>query len=354
MYGKNIQAPSDPLQKISEEQFYSMLTHPKPEIESRIRSLRTGYTIDARRYSELKRKLPYVVCGSFNPPSRCIAHFACTDTFILDFDHLSEKQLSLDDLRQRFKADSRVMICFASPSLDGLKLLFHLKDRCFDAGLYSLFYKNFAQSFARQYDIEQVLDARTSDVSRACFISVDPQAYFNPDADPVDLHALVSDDASAFFDNGPDAGKSDQKKKAPAPKKAEPAAEPPAKPEPPKDKPPVDPSKDVMARIRETLRKVPPRPVRQVYVPEQLNDIIGPLCEVIKKAGLEVTEVRNIQYGKKIRTRVGTYEGELNLFYGKRGYTPVESPRRGTDAELNQLMVAIVEAFLASPDSLPF
>ena len=45
--------------------------------------------------------------------------------------------------------------------------------------LYSLFYKKFVKSFSEQYDLQQVVDAKTSDVSRACFLSHDKDAFYN-------------------------------------------------------------------------------------------------------------------------------------------------------------------------------
>lgn len=92
------------------------------------------------------------------------------------------------------KADNRVVLCFVSPGEDGLKVLFRLKERCYDAGLYSLFYKIFVHDFAQQYNFQQVIDAKTCDVTRACFISVDADAYFNADATPIDLKAYADVD----------------------------------------------------------------------------------------------------------------------------------------------------------------
>lgn len=53
--------------------------------------------------------------------------------------------------------------------------------------------------------------------------------------------------------------------------------------------------------------------------------------------GLEVYEVIDINYGKKFRIRMGNKMAELNVFYGKRGFSVVESPRNGTDSELNDI-----------------
>lgn len=339
MFGNNIQSPADPLQKVQESYLYHSLVNPKAEVLSAMQQLRIVYSMDATRYAQLKRQLPYIVCGMFNPPYRRTENFAYTESLILDFDHLSAKKIDLQELRQRVVGDSRVMMCFASPSMDGLKVLVRLKERCYDSGLYKIFYKAFAASFAQSLDIDQALDARTSDVTRACFVSVDPEAYYNEAAEGVGLTAYVQpDNPLAVYDMKKEQAKEEkeQKKNAPA------------------DPPQKDPTKDIMDKIRSTLGHNAPVKKREPFVPQQLDDIIGPICDKIKETGIIVTEVVNIQYAKKIRCQLGLRQGELNLFYGKKGYSVVESPRRGTDDELNHLIADITRAFLADMSPLPY
>ncbi len=85
-----------------------------------------------------------------------------------------------------------------------------------------------------------------------------------------------------------------------------------------------------------------------VVVPEVLNEIIGDLKKYIEQTGAIVTEIKNIQYAKKIHLRIGLKEAEINLFYGKKGFTVVQSPKSGTDAKMNELAAEIVESFLAT------
>ena len=101
------------------------------------------------------------------------------------------------DLRKTITSDTRTVMCFVSPGGDGLKVLFRFSERCYDAGLYKTFYKAFLDRFARQYGVEQVVDGKTCDVTRACFLSADAEAYYNPDAEPVVLTDYVNPDADA-------------------------------------------------------------------------------------------------------------------------------------------------------------
>ena len=44
---------------------------------------------------------------------------------------------------------------------------------------------------------------------------------------------------------------------------------------------------------------------------------------------------------------MGLKQAEVNLFYGKRGFSVIQSPRTGTNPELNVLMVDLIKQYLA-------
>ncbi len=334
LFGKNITSTADMLAKVPIDNIYHALRNPKAETVSQIRNLRLVRSIDYKRYSALKRQLPYIVCGIFSPPYRRGENFAYIEYFILDIDKLSDKQMQVDELRKRIETDSRVRLCFVSPSEDGLKVMFKLTGRCYDKGIFTLFYKLFAQQFARQYGIEQVVDNQTCDVTRACFISIDEKAYYNPDSELVDISTYAPhNDLSAFF-----SAKKELEAAAKAKKNATPTPEPAATP---------DVDSDVIQNIRAILNpKAAQRQTKNYFVPEQLNAIIGELKQFIEQTGLTVLSINNISYGKKIQMQLQHKKAVVNLFYGKRGYTAVISPQTGTDAELNELAVGLVNTFL--------
>ncbi len=339
-YGKIITNPSDPLEKVSIERLLKGLRTPKPDIEAKVRNLRIIYSIDKKRYNEVKRQLPYVVCGIFNPPFRKVENFAYTEYFIVDIDHIASKGLNLMNVRQNIETDPRVLITFVSPSQDGIKVLFRLKERCCDSGIYSLFYRAFVQKFSEMYQLQQVIDARTSDVSRACFISVDPDAHYNETAVPVDIADYIDlNDTHTLFD------RDDELKEA-----AKQAQPPRVGPKPASEK---DPDADIISQIRETLG-IKPRERRKapVHVPDQLNDIIGEIKAYVERTGIVVTQIIDIQYGKKIRMKMGLSEAEINVFYGKKGYSVVITPRSGTNPTLNALCADIINGFFAEREIL--
>ncbi len=331
--GRNIITAGDTLQKIGVEQLYHALRNPKPEIQNKLNQLRVVRNIDPKQYAVLKKQLPYFVCGIFNPNIRRTENFAYASYFILDIDHISDKGMSLDELRKVLEADSRVMLSFISPSQDGLKLLFRLQERCYDAGIFSLFYKLFLTDFSKQYSLDQVADTRTSDVTRACFISADTQAYFKPDADSVNLDAYIErDNAHALFGEK----KSFEREEKQLEKEAK-ASQP--------EKTDVD--SDVISQIKEILKNAPARKARPApFIPEQLNEIMFDLQAYITQAGVVIQEIININYGKKIKCLIGKKMGEVNIFYGKRGFTVVQSPRTGTSAEINELIADLIDSYI--------
>ena len=333
MSGANIQSAADQLKKTPEEYLYNSLRNPKPQIEAKIRQLRAVYGIDSKVYGSLKRSLPYVVCGIFNPPYRRRENFAYIENFIIDIDHIATKELSLPDIRKTLEADSRVLMCFTSPSEDGLKVMFRLSERCYDYNLFSVFYREFLRRFSEQYHLEQVADRSTSDVTRACFVSVDPNAYYNLLCDPIDLGGYVdvqNTTASLDLKHELDAESAKQEKEQQT-----------------NEEKPKDPDEDVMARIKQRLnpkaKTMAEKPA--AYVPQQLIEIMPDLKRYIEETGLVVSETLGIQYGQKVRIKMGLKEAEINIFHGKRGFSVVKSPRCGTNPELNDISSELIENF---------
>lgn len=331
--GNNITMTGDSLQRIELRAICDAVKNPNSEMQARIRQLRLLRDIDEKKYSAAKRTLPYIVCGMFASGIRRSDDFSYTEYFIIDIDHLSDKSMEIEQVRAKIVADDRVAACFVSPGGDGLKVFFKLQERCYDKGLYSRFYKIFALSFAQDKGIVQAVDMKTCDVTRACFVSHDPNVYFNPvsstirledfvDIIDVDAQHTLLQEVEKCISNLPE-----KKEVKPSPEKSE------------------------MEKIRATLnpdlaRKKENRP--PAYVPEILNDIIGSLKEHIEMKGILVKEIRDIQYGKKLTMALGIKEAEINLFYGKKGFSVVKTPRTGTDSELNDLMADIVNEYINS------
>lgn len=335
--GKCITSASDELVKLPMHELYNQIKNPSSELKSMIEQMRLVRNLSKDSYNAVKKQLPYFVCGIFSPAFRKTENFAYTQYFIIDIDHLSEKGFSVQQLKETLKNDSRVVMCFVSPSGDGLKVMIMLNERCYDAGKFKMFYKLFVSSFSAQYKLQQIIDAKTCDVTRACFLSIDPDVYYNPLAEEIDLNAVVKEgNSQEMWDLFHDVKKGKQITEEDVFVSI--------------DEMDKNLDENTMERIKTFLgtakQKVKDAMPRYVYVPEILNDIMADFAEFIKDSGVIIKEVIDIQYGKKLRCAYEGREAETNLYYGKKGFSVVETPRCGTDRELNALVADLMRTYV--------
>lgn len=331
--GKCITKADDALTKIQKEYLHRQIISPRQEIISHIKQLRIIKSLDKKQYSFLKKQLPYIVCGIFNPPYRKTEHFAYIENFIVDLDHFSNNNQDINIVRSKIEKDPRAVMSFISPSEDGLKVMFRLKEKCYDAGKYSLFYKCFVRKLALQYNIESLVDTCTSDVTRACFISYDENAYYNESAEPICMEQYLDFDNTQSICEIKFELEQIEKEKA----KTE-----------VKEKGPNDPDEEAMQYIRTKLNPhLKKKEEVPIFVPVILNDIIDDLQRYLTELGFILKEIKNIQYGKKLQLILGNKHAEINVFYGKKGFSVVQSPKTGTSLSLNQLSADCILNYLS-------
>jgi hypothetical protein len=319
LFGKNITSQGDQLLKISVFELYEKISRPSPELESLINTLRTVLSIDEQKYRKLKTQLPYFCTSAFNPPFRKADNFASAEQFILDFDHIAEAEINIDELKNRLSNDLRVNLLFTSPGNNGLKIMFQLSEKCYDKGKYSIFYKLFAKKFAEQYNLLQVIDTKTSDVARACFLSADKNAFYNA----VPLEINISDyinfeslEELKFAENIISEMETVEKTKLKEQKE---------------DVMPDDILMQIKLKLNPNIRI---KKEKQIYVPEKLEEVITQIEIRSAEIGLKMAEVTNINYGKKIRFEAGQYFAEINVFFGQKGFTIVKTTKKGSSTEL--------------------
>lgn len=325
--GKNITQAADQLQKVSTEQVYNIIKNPPNDLKTRINQLRMVLSIDPVRYRQLKTTLPYFTCGIFNPPFRKTENFGYIEHFVLDFDNLSEHDISAESLRARLTADERVEMLFTSPSGNGLKVMFRLSERCYDRVQFNIFYRLFVHSFSSEYNIPMIVDTRTSDVTRACFMSIDEKVWYNPDALPVKQQAYIDFsspsqliEANIFL--------KEQKENVLKDKKESATNE-------------INP--DILDQIKIKLRPgIRTHREKIIYVPEELEEITTRVKERMLEFGIGIRSVSNIHYGKKFVFFKEELWAEVNVFYGKRGYSIVKTPKIGSNERLAEAAYLIL------------
>lgn len=328
--GRNITSPNDPLKKVTIEEFTRLIRNPDAELSSKIQQLRTVQSIDRKRYHALKKMLPYVTCGIFNPSYRRTENFASINCFIVDIDHLSEKGIDMPTLWNKLKSDDRIHFMFVSPGNDGLKILFYLNQKCYDSAKYSIFYKLFVTRFSQEYNLGQTVDTVTSDVTRACFLSADEDAWFNPFAVPVGMDAYIN-----FDDYRSVAEVKQEIEKAVVLESGKPRED--SKTEK-QELPP-----DILQQIKEKLNpNIRTKIEKQIFVPDEIIAVVGKVEETMQGYGIRTKSAENIHYGKKFVFELDNRWAQLNLFFGKQGYKIVKTPATGSNPELAEVAYQIL------------
>lgn len=289
--------------------------------------LRKIRNLDAGAYSRMKTRLPYFCCGQFRAGLRKSAHFESIQSWIIDIDHISDNQADLEMLRQRLKADERVALLFMSPGGDGLKVLFLLDSPCTDTKRFSESYKSFAFALGEQYGITDCIDFKTADVTRVCFLAHDPLAYINVICDRVVWESWLPEKTQPllFSIDKPEEKTQEKPGKSHA----------------------IHP--EVYGEILKKLKSknpVLPAAQRPVFIPEALDLALPAIRQTMESNGIEVFVQRPIQYGYQLTLRCGNDQTDVNLFYGKRGFSVVLVERKNTNLSLGELTVFLIEQTL--------
>ncbi|MBW7840685.1 MAG: hypothetical protein H3C36_13845 [Chitinophagaceae bacterium] len=332
--GKHITTPGDPLQPASVEKVFRAIINPDSEVATLQRRLQAIRMVDIKQYRKLKTGLPYLVCAHFHPKTRKKENFIFTDRFIIDMDHLSEFGQDVITLKNKLRSDPRIELMFASPGGDGLKAVFGLKEKISDSGFYALFYKTFCLRFAKEYDLEGVVDSKTNDVSRCCFVSHDPDAYYNPNADRVDTGSYMPEEGALELDLLKAEIKQQEQENDRLRKETGVSLS-------VADPLPDDIINAIKLKVGVRLRK----PVEKQYEqPEELNDLMNVVNDQVSEVGAQVLSTTPISYGRKIKIGAGKYWAEVNLFYGHRGVSIVGTSKTGSNKELCNSMVALLKS----------
>lgn len=144
------------------------------EIVDRITQIRSIQ--DQNQRNALKIQLPTIMWQGVFSERRDIGFESPSSVFCIDIDHMAPQEI--DALRNNFANIPWIMAFFISPSGDGLKVL--VKTDCYDkAIMYVNCYLQLIRLFKDCFGVE--VDESCKSVSKACFMSYDPQLYVNWD-----------------------------------------------------------------------------------------------------------------------------------------------------------------------------
>ncbi|MDX5347830.1 MAG: CRISPR-associated primase-polymerase type B [Hymenobacteraceae bacterium] len=316
------------LQLITEENLYLQIRYATPALSEEIKRLRNLLSLDPAKYHQLKTRLPYFIGAAFTNNIRSTATFTEANYLVLDLDKLTSHNMEINEVRERIQKDEQLVLSFISPSGLGLKLLFKLDGPIANTKQFSDVYKAFALSFAKKYQLEKVIDLQTHDATRICFLSIDDKAFYNPVSEPVNwqqlLNSLPQPELPLTSEIKPEAVANNL-------------------------------NDEIYRAIRDKLlEKTPAQPIRQCFVPDALEPLPALIQEKATEAGLILKEVRNISHGKKFTFGLNSDFAEINVFYGKNGFSVVKSPKRGHHPELTEAAYLLVQQVIYTPlPSLP-
>lgn len=332
--GKHITSSRDPLQPVSLQQIYKALKNPNGKVAEQLNRLQHIRLIDPNQYRKLKVELPYIVCARFHPMVRRKENFLNTERFLIDIDHLSEYEIDPEQLRKKLKSDPRVELFFSSPSGDGLKVLFRLKNKISDSSYYALFYKAFCLSLNQEYQLGAAIDTKTHDVTRCCFVSFDPDTYYNPKAEQIEVEAYLAHESFIDFDRVNKEISTAEKQLREEKRNTDIRTEPKVL------------TTEVLNQIKERVGKRirQPQP-KQYHQPEELETLIEEIKDLLKETGAELISTRPIHYGRVLRIQADIYWAEINIFYGKKGTTVVRTAKTGSNKDLADMMYELLKSY---------
>ncbi|WP_207431350.1 VapE domain-containing protein [Sabulibacter ruber] len=188
----------EPTRQVSLADAYTMVstgTYRTPgDVENLIWKLRQE--ADKARRRQLKESLPiFTFSANFNNERKEGAPYMYSQLMCVDIDNLEPGQVT--DLYEKFKAWGFTHLMFVSPSGNGLKVVFLVNTA---EAQHKMVYKALMYKIRDKFglplkskDFPNGLDTVCQDISRACYLSHDPQAFYDEYAPEMDAKLLLEE-----------------------------------------------------------------------------------------------------------------------------------------------------------------
>jgi hypothetical protein len=300
------------------------LIRSQESLKTEIERLRKVAAMDYTAYQRVKTRLPYFCCAEFGNGIRKSENFVAISCFVIDLDKVPGDRMS--EIRADLCGDPRVIMLFTSPGGHGLKVVFELAEPCRSLKDYSDFYKTFAYHLSEMYHLGDFLDKSTSDATRVSFLSHDPDIFYNVLNEPVVMSHYLPEPLQ-LVPVRPEKGETEKEEIV-------------------NTDLPEETYREILLKLNPDARHITSKK-KQIFIPEQLNRVEPMLRAEFAKLGIRITEVRDINYGKKFMFSLGLKTGEVNLFYGGKGFSVVISPKSGTDLKLSEIGEMVIRKALA-------
>lgn len=140
-----------------------------------------------KEQNAIKKQLPYVTFSGTFSPTRLESNLAQHSGLMsLDFDDVA----NLPETRVQLQSDPYVRLCFVSPRGNGLKVVVEIAPCSVEK--HKEYFYDLSQYFQQNYACSPTADKQCSDITRACFLSHDPDAYFNPNSEEYRIKGLAT------------------------------------------------------------------------------------------------------------------------------------------------------------------
>lgn len=305
------------------------------ELKNQIALIRKVGQIDKNAYTRQKTRLPFFIGAEFKNNRRKLDHLIRVNAIILDIDNCFQDLPFDDEIIADLMKDRRVLLLFKSPSGKGLKIVFLLDKPICSPSLYTEFFRTFSYRFSTDYQLQSFYDKKTTDASRVCFYSYDPDVYYNPNAVPIQVqdYLPITEEPKVSNTIGENANKictqvikTESKHKTTKPEYKE-----------------GHPDDEEYASILNKLGNKPVvKKINRMKSPEEITQLMPLILDQFNKFEIQLEEEVNIQYGKKIRFLHRKNWAEVNIFFGKKGFSVVLTPKTGSHIDLGEVGVKLI------------
>lgn len=289
--------------------------------------LRKVRTLDTASYRKMKTSLPFFCWSRFKNNHRKKEFFEGTHWLCFDVDQFSTDQQELEELKNQLFRQVGVIMVYTSPSGTGVKMLVYWGEEITTSEEYARIYQALVGYFKDNYQLDGFIDEKTHDSSRISFLSFDEGVKFDSTRTAFPRQIL-----EPFLQASKHSIEASKKWKTDQIKKNSSTAE-------------KEQQIDYKAILAQLKKEQKPQKV-EYTVPSKVQLVFPKLKHLLKQNELEIVNLSPISYGASITVKKKNFIdlGCANIYYGKKGYSVNALPKKGSNEDLNELLVYIIQS----------
>ena len=301
------------LKWLTEDNLYAEVRSPSdPNYAIRINQLRNTVFVNSSDARKRLSKLPFLVCANFNPMLYREDNFSYIEHFCVEIE--LPVFISSEDYttwRHRLERDNQIFMSFLSALGDKLHIFFTLRQRCYDRGLFQLFYREFTSDFFRRHNIDYVPTRSETDPCKPIHFSIDPDAFCSMEPTPVAFDNYIN--GKNLEERRERIERNKQQSKRPLLKR---------------EKATEEPSTNAIAKIKSILKHKPMyQPASSVLSMKTCLSLFDQNIEELKRllldAGISLDDIQSIRGGRKILMAKEREKTTANILFDNEGNTAI-------------------------------